>query len=337
MQQHGGLRRAVYSAPSLHPEKELDSRRGLVPTDVMQEREGPPPGGAALERNHAPGGGQLARQLVEQRSQPISPVDMEPRKFHTPPPFVLLSELAQHFKNQVFIEKHVEKLKCQLAWQEDFNLFQTFKVFDRSEGGHVPLPEFMSSLLELTQLEHNRVFEEQAKLIFSRYDSDSDGLLSYAEFCQLFLPHSDLKLQDHIIARRPREYTAGLQLAADTAALLRRLLRAHLDLEQSHEYMRQSLARKMQEQNWTIGELFEAADQDKKGYLAVRDFEQILGGTSQPPLRSDDAAYLLHLDAAYLMRFYSPNNLESTTTNINGRISFQDFQNQLVIKTQAGI
>ena len=48
---------------------------------------------------------------------------MEPSKFHTPPSVVLLTELSQHLKNQVFIEKHVEKLKCQLAWQEDFNLF----------------------------------------------------------------------------------------------------------------------------------------------------------------------------------------------------------------------
>ena len=191
--------------------------------------------------------------------------------------------------------------------------------------------------MELAQLESNQVLEEQAGLIFSRYDADNDGLLGYAEFCQLFLPHSDLKLQDHVIARRPKEYTSGLQLTAETRALLQRLLRAHLDLEQSHEYMRQSLSRKMQEQNWTIGELFEAADLDKKGYLAVRDFEHILGGADQPPVRSNDAAYLLHLDAAYLMRLYSPNGLETSTTNINGRISFQDFQDQLVVKTQPNI
>ena len=68
--------------------------------------------------------------LGDPRDQPISPVVLEHQRYHQPPSFLVVKELAQHLQNQMFIEKQVEKMKCQLAWQEDFNLFQTFKIFD---------------------------------------------------------------------------------------------------------------------------------------------------------------------------------------------------------------
>ena len=52
----------------------------------------------------------------------------------------------------------------------------------------------------------------------------------------------------------------------------------------------------MQEKSWTIGELFEATDQDKKGYITMSDFEHILtDGGKRADMESGEIAYLLRL------------------------------------------
>ena len=51
-----------------------------------------------------------------------------------------------------------------------------------------------------------------------------------------------------------------------------RLLKAHLDLEQSHEYLRQKMDQKMKEQTWSMADMFECSDQDGKGYISLMDF-----------------------------------------------------------------
>ena len=60
----------------------------------------------------------------------------------------------------------------------------------------------------LTQKEPNQALAEQVLLVFSRYDTDEDGTLSYTEFCQIFLPQSqeNSKLMEDLISRRPKNY-----------------------------------------------------------------------------------------------------------------------------------
>ena len=48
--------------------------------------------------------------------------------------------------------------------------------------------EFLTGIITVTQLPGNLLVEQQAKLIFARYDIDTDGFLSYPEFCHMFLP-----------------------------------------------------------------------------------------------------------------------------------------------------
>ena len=192
--------------------------------------------------------------------------------------------------------------------------------------GHVSMAEFTHGLTQLTQLPGgDRAFQDQTKLIFSRYDLDGDGMLSYPEFCQMFLPQSDLRLQDTVIQRRPQEYTNGLQFLPETLDLLQRLLRAHLDLEQSHDFMRHSIGRMMQAQNCTAEDLFAAIDGQRKGYLTAKDFEFILTDGGRHRVDPEDAAYLI--------RLYGSSDEEAiNVTNLNKRISFQDFANQIQVR-----
>ena len=49
------------------------------------------------------------------------------------------------------MEKQTDKLKCSLARQHDFNLFETFKMFDTEEKGYINQEEFIHQLLAHTQ------------------------------------------------------------------------------------------------------------------------------------------------------------------------------------------
>ena len=72
--------------------------------------------------------------------------------------------------------------------EDSFNLFQMFRMFDVQEEGFVQIDQFTPMFICLIQKELNQALAEQVFLVFSRYDTDEDGKLSYTEFCQIFLP-----------------------------------------------------------------------------------------------------------------------------------------------------
>ena len=45
------------------------------------------------------------------------------------------------------MEKQTDKLKCSLAQQLDFSLFETFKMFDFNEAGSVSQDQFVHMII----------------------------------------------------------------------------------------------------------------------------------------------------------------------------------------------
>lgn len=58
------------------------------------------------------------------------------------------------------MEKQTEKIRCQLAGQEDFNLFQVFKKFDDGEEGSIDFEQFLEGLVYFTGKEPNAVVKD---------------------------------------------------------------------------------------------------------------------------------------------------------------------------------
>ena len=84
-------------------------------------------------------------------------------------------------------------------------------------------------LIKLTDLQYNSVLMDQANLIFQRYKLNDLSKMTYTEFCQIFVPQSDLILQDTLIARKP--VGTELNLGRESMLVFQKLLKAHLDLE----------------------------------------------------------------------------------------------------------
>ena len=72
-------------------------------------------------------------------------------------------------------------------------------------------------------------------------------------------------------------------------------MKAHLDLEQSHEYLRQKMDQKMKEQTWSMADMFESSDHDGKGYISLLDFQIILSNNKSKNYNMKDLEYLLRM------------------------------------------
>ena len=77
-------------------------------------------------------------------------------------------EMARLFLDQVYLEKEVEKLKCELAHRIDYTCMAAFHVFNFRGIEAFSKAEFTESLFSYVGNSfYNR---DQAHLLFSRYD-----------------------------------------------------------------------------------------------------------------------------------------------------------------------
>ena len=90
-----------------------------------------------------------------------------------------------------------------------------------------------------------------------RYDQDGDLRINYREFCRMIMP-TDTVLANLLASRAP----VADRMSWETQEIFKRLLRAHLNLEQAHEYLRQRISKIRQSEGWSLEDLFKAVDRD---------------------------------------------------------------------------
>ena len=87
-------------------------------------------------------------------------------------------------REQLDLEKRLERAKIDLSLRTDFNLIDAFRVFDTEGKGWISSEEIINGLQAFEQF----VTPEEVYLYLQRYDKDEDGKLRYSEFCDSFLP-----------------------------------------------------------------------------------------------------------------------------------------------------
>ena len=71
------------------------------------------------------------------------------------------------------MERELEELRKKLSLRNDFNLLDSFKIFDQNGRGFLTCGEFEKALISFgINSSKNDIY-----LFFRRYDSDCDGLL----------------------------------------------------------------------------------------------------------------------------------------------------------------
>jgi len=89
------------------------------------------------------------------------------------------------FREQLELERRLERCKIDLSLRTDFNLIDAFRVFDTDGKGWVTMDEIKDGLNCYGVF----ISDEDIDLYLKRYDKDEDGKLRYSEFCDSFLPN----------------------------------------------------------------------------------------------------------------------------------------------------
>lgn len=83
------------------------------------------------------------------------------------------------------LDNKLDQVKYNLATQEDFNLVDAFRIFDKNSKGYVTTVELIQGLTALNVGASN----EDLVNFMKRYDRlDQGGKLRYTDFCDAFLP-----------------------------------------------------------------------------------------------------------------------------------------------------
>ena len=114
-----------------------------------------------------------------------NPVTLTNVKLDNRPPD-LSGQLMEIFRSQLLLEKRIERVKIDLSLRTDFNLIDTFRIFDTQGKGWVTPEEIRAGLT--SNVFNLAVSSRDIALYMSRYDRDRDGRLRYSEFCDSFLP-----------------------------------------------------------------------------------------------------------------------------------------------------
>ena len=175
-------------------------------------------------------------------------------------------------KEQISLERELEAYKIDLAAKPDFNLTDAFRMLDIEGKGWVTASEIKGGL-EVLGLFADK---QDVYLFLRRYDGDSDGRIRYSDFCEAFTPkdeyYADLlgsrkAVHIHHVLRRDEYFHA------DTREQLRIAWRAHLNVENAAEKLRQRLYRRP---HFSAHDAFRTCDIDDNGYITRNELRSLL-------------------------------------------------------------
>ena len=219
--------------------------------------------------------------------------------------------LARALKEQIDLDRQLEDQKNQLALKSDFNLLDAFRFFDVDGRGAITKTELKEGFNQFDVFPTN----DEAYLVMRKFDKDNDGLIRYADFCDMLTPkqieYASI-LNDRIPSYVDRRRLSEI-FGADTRYLLRKVLNQIINNEVASEALRQKLERRPL---FDVYEAFKALDKNDNGYISMDEFRELL---------IDHGIYASNSELLNLMRRYDKNQ--------DGKISYSEFVQELTPKS----
>ena len=224
--------------PKVHTKKEgIDASEALLLTPSTVTGLTPEPKKAGLE--------------------PTSPVkNTEPVSLHE-----LCPEFIHLLRTQSSCCIQLEKAKCALAVQADFNLLNAYNTLDPLYKGSFS----HTTLYELLHQTGSLFSECDAYLFMQRCKETECGNMNYKGFCSLMIP-STHEFADLLVKRKLRSVSIDsvLYFSPRTQELLRQLLESHIEAERTRHEMVRELQKSIY---FNVDETFAHFDAERKGWF----------------------------------------------------------------------
>ena len=185
-------------------------------------------------------------------------------------------DLLDAFMQLIDQERLIEQAKINLGMHTDFNLFDSFKIFDVMGKGSITLAELYNGMVNQLGMVPS---QDEIELFFYRYDKDKDGRLRFTEFCEAFVPLD--QNYAHMINSRQSNHRSGSYVSANpehvfiplTLLDFKELWRTHFRVEIMAEDLRHRL-----EANplFSLVHAFEVCDLNNSGEVTVNELRHLI-------------------------------------------------------------
>lgn len=220
-------------------------------------------------------------------------------------------ELVAWFQEEIKISREVERKKNELALKHDFNLFDAFRMFDKSDLGYINLSDFEDTLSYFAFYAPR----DEIYLLFKHFSHLQNSRLQFADFSEVFSPKQEEYAR--VLRNRSSANLSGpgrMQVfSRDSQSLFLDTLRSLLDAESLAERVRQRLSRMPE---FSLHQAFVAVDKDRNGFITIDEFQSIL---------FSHGIFATSKDLQSLMQKYDKNK--------DGRVSYSEFIDEVTPKS----
>lgn len=174
-----------------------------------------------------------------------------------------------NFQDMMHDNAILEEKRKNLSLRPDFNIQEMFGMVNYNKNGFLTVEEFAIFVQKNPYLNLNA---SDIDLLFSRYDKDQDGVLSFHEFLSIFVPKTK-EYRRNMMSRPEKGVGLFANLTCATQKMVKDLFKALVYIQINMEYNKADLS----QGNWaTSQKLFTYMDRYKDGFITYDEFERTL-------------------------------------------------------------
>lgn len=177
---------------------------------------------------------------------------------------LIFHELIKSFASQISLDKELDIVRQKLSLRADFNLEDAYRMFDNNTRGFITAKD-MSDTLNFLDLHPST---EDLYTWFRRFDQNSDGRLTFRDFCCMFTPQQ-CEYRKLLKNRPSRNVVASKRrgvFSLETQALMKKAIALLLEVEVAADGVR---ARLVSQPSFDPKAAFAELDLDENGYITL--------------------------------------------------------------------
>ena len=214
-------------------------------------------------------------------------------------------DIKNQFNNFLLLlmkaETDIEKIKIELAKNQDFNIIDIFLFFDQNNKNFLTKDDLLTTL---NSLKLENIDDFIINLLFKRFDLTQKNEINYADFFDMLIPFEKEYRNDVDKRKQKKEI-----LSEDLKEILRKVFNEII----KYEYEINEMRKKFDILIMKLKDIFELFDKDKKGYF---DFDEFIKYMNDNKLLEDTS---LNADLVFI-RF---------DKNRNGKIIFEELADEI--------